>query len=156
MKTYRQGIMELPEPHRSRALKYEQKGFEYTGISWDSEMEKGDSPLNFKWADTQEDYTYWFCVNKGDFLKAIELCPITPEEQHLIEPKKLKDIASKKVSGFEATARYQIANRVELEREFDNKLNQLFVNRAIDWLYLQYEIYGYLTPQMVEKAKEMK
>lgn len=25
---------------------------------------------------------------------------------------------------------------------------------AIDWLYLQYEIYGYLTPDMVKKAKE--
>lgn len=142
-------LNQLPEPHKSRALKYENEKFNKEVDNLYEALYEFEN-----WGRTIEKSEYWSAVQDGCYYKALEICPITEDEMHLIEPKKLKDIASKKVSGFEATAREQIANRVKLEREFDNKLTQLFINLAIDWLYLQYEIYGYLTPQMVQKAKE--
>jgi len=142
-------LNQLPEPHRSRALKYENEDF-YKEVD---SLKRAVYIFEY-WVNTKEGEDYWVEVSLCDYSKALEICPITEDERQLIKPTNFIDIVSDKISGFESTAREQIKNRVELEKEFDNKLVELFVNRSIDWLYLQYQIYGYLTEDMVKKAKD--
>lgn len=79
--------------------------------------------------------------------------------------KKFRDIVSKdKVSGFEASARNSIANRKQLDEEFELKLKKLTEEKvmkkqtAVEWLieelgeYFPHEIGG--IHLMVKKAKE--
>jgi len=81
--------------------------------------------------------------------------------------KKFRDIVSKdKVSGFEASARNSIANRKQLDEEFELKLKKLTEEKvmkkqtAVEWLieelgeYFPHEIGG--IHLMVKKAKAME
>jgi len=72
MKTIKEWLMELPEPVRSRALKYEREKFNKKCANLES------SVLGFiSWVDTEEDIDYWHLVYLGKYDKAEAL--LTPD-----------------------------------------------------------------------------
>jgi len=68
MKTIKEWLMELPEPIRSRALKYEGKQLRQWGKREDNLR---DAVCCFvDWGETTEDEDYWACVSNGKFTEA--------------------------------------------------------------------------------------
>jgi hypothetical protein len=65
MKTIKEWLMELPEPVRSRALKY---GQELHGVKQNSL--KAALSTAFSWKETGEKAYYWICVYDGEYAEA--------------------------------------------------------------------------------------
>jgi hypothetical protein len=75
MKTIKEWLMELPEPVRSRALKYELKPISY----WDDKVKDIHTAVRsaFNWDKTEEDLYYWVRVSDGEYAEAEAL--LTPD-----------------------------------------------------------------------------
>jgi len=68
MKTIKEWLMELPEPIRSRALKYEGKQLRKWGETIASR--RGAIASFVYWDETTEGADYWLCVAEGEYTEA--------------------------------------------------------------------------------------
>lgn len=70
MKTIYEWIQELPEPHRSRAMKYEEK-------DWGCQKKSIKDAIlcAFVWDKADEGHYYWELVLEGKYDEALKLEP---------------------------------------------------------------------------------